>query len=82
MYDTREAKTSRVMERLIDDLLSKETERQLAFDDCAQIPLHSGIETPPEIRRIETLQTAKVDFPAVAQKMREIQPLLKAWTGR
>jgi iron(III) transport system substrate-binding protein len=70
------------MERLIDDLLSMETERRLAFEDCAQIPLHGGIETPPEIRRIEALHAMKVDFPAVTRKMREIQPLLKAWTGR
>lgn len=68
--------------RLIDDLLSKETERRLAFDDCAQIPLHGGIETPPEVRRIEALQTMKVDFPAIARKMQEIQPRLKAWAGR
>ena len=68
--------------RLIDELLSKETERRLAFDDCAQIPLHSGIETPPEIRRIEALRAMKVDFPALARKIPEIQPLLKAWAGR
>lgn len=67
---------------LIDDLLSRETQRRLAFEDCAQIPLHAGIETPPEIRRIEALRTMKVDFAAVARKMAEIQPLLKAWTAR
>lgn len=67
---------------LIDDLLSKETERRLAFDDCAQIPMHSGIETPPEIRRIEALHIMKVDFAAVARKTQEIQPLLKAWSAK
>jgi iron(III) transport system substrate-binding protein len=67
---------------LIDDLLSKETERRLAFDDCAQIPLHSGIETPPEIRRIEALHTMKVDFAALARKLNDIQPRLKAWATK
>lgn len=34
---------------LVDYLLSKETERKLAFADCAQIPLHPGVETPPDV---------------------------------
>ena len=64
---------------LVDDLLSRETERRLAFDDCARIPLHSGIETPPELRRIEALNVMKVDFPAISRKLPEILPLLYAW---
>jgi ABC-type Fe3+ transport system substrate-binding protein len=32
--------------KLIDYLLSKETERKLAFSDAAQFPLHSGVATP------------------------------------
>lgn len=67
---------------LVDDLLSTETERRMAFDDCARIPLHSGIETPPEIRRIEALHVMKVDFAAVARKMPQILPLLYAWAGQ
>src|SRR6266403_2455987 len=42
--------------RLIDYLLSKETERKLAFADCAQIPLHSGVETPPALLRIDDIK--------------------------
>src|SRR5262245_34932573 len=42
--------------KLIDYLLSKETERKLAFADCAQIPLHPGVQTPPELKRIEDLR--------------------------
>src|SRR5436305_13555054 len=48
--------------RLIDYLLSKETERKLAFADCAQIPLHSGVEIPPETRRIEDIKTMGVSY--------------------
>ncbi len=67
--------------KLIDYLLSKETERKLAFAECAQIPLHAGVETPPIVKRIETIKTMKVDYAEVARKMQEIQPLLKNWVG-
>jgi iron(III) transport system substrate-binding protein len=67
--------------KLIDYLLSAETERKLALSDAAQIPLHAGVETPPIVRKIETMKTMKCDYAAVAHKMREIEPLLKKWVG-
>lgn len=67
--------------KLIDYLLSKETERKLAFADCAQIPLHSGVETPAEIKPIETIKVMTIDYGVVAAKMQEIQPYLKQWVG-
>jgi len=68
--------------RLIDYLLSKSTEHKLAFADCAQIPLHSGVDTPPEIRRIEEIKTMRVQYVDLARKMEEIQPFLKEWAGQ
>src|SRR6266481_5814487 len=68
--------------RLIDYLLSKETERKLAFADCAQIPLHSGVEIPPEIPRIEEIKPMRVSYADLARKMEEIQPFLKEWAGQ
>lgn len=68
--------------KLIDYLLSKETERKLAFADSAQIPLHEGVETPKDLKRIEDFKAMKVDYRAVAKKLQEIQPLLKEWVGR
>ena len=68
--------------RLIDYLLNKETERKLAFADCAQIPLHSGVDTPPEIRRIDEIKTMRVQYVDLARKMEEIQPFLKEWAGQ
>ena len=68
--------------QLIDYLLSKETERKLAFADCAQIPLHSGVETPPEVRRIEDIKPMRVGYADLARKMEEIQPFLKEWAGQ
>ncbi len=67
--------------RLIDYLLSKETERKLAFADCAQIPLHSGVETPQDVPKIENIMSMRIDYAKVAQKLREIQPFLKEWVG-
>jgi iron(III) transport system substrate-binding protein len=68
--------------QLIDYLLSKETERKLAFADCAQIPLHAGVETPPEVRPIENLKAMRVGYADLARKMEEIQPFLKQWAGQ
>jgi iron(III) transport system substrate-binding protein len=67
--------------RLIDFLLSRETERKLAYADCAQIPLHPGVETPAHVPHIEKLKTMSVDYALVAAKMQQIQPFLKQWVG-
>lgn len=65
--------------KLIDYLLSKETERKLAFADCAQIPLHSGVDTPPDVPKIDRLTTMPVDYAVVGRKLQAIQPWLKQW---
>jgi len=67
--------------KLIDYLLSKETEKKLAFADCAQIPLHAGVDTPKELKHIEQLRTMKINYDEVAEKLQEIQPFLKNWVG-
>jgi len=68
-------------EKLIDYLLSRETEKKLAFADCAQIPLHSGVETPARVPHIEALKLMMLNVSAVAREMEAIQPFLKAWAG-
>src|SRR5882762_1968831 len=68
--------------QLINYLLSKTTERKLAFADCAQIPLHSGVHTPPEVRRIAEIKPMRVGYADLARKMDEIQPFLKEWAGQ
>ena len=67
--------------KLIDYLLSRETEKKLAFSDAAQIPLHPGVETPADVRRLESLKIMKVDYAQVAAKLQAIQPWLKDWVG-
>jgi iron(III) transport system substrate-binding protein len=67
--------------KLVDYLLSPQTERKLAFADCAQIPLHKGVETPADVRKIEDFKVMEVDYEVVAKKLQEIQPYLKEWAG-
>ncbi|OQY29277.1 MAG: iron ABC transporter substrate-binding protein [Candidatus Cloacimonetes bacterium 4572_55] len=67
--------------KLIDYMISAESERKLAFADCAQIPLHEGVETPPDVKKIEDIKTMEVDYEKVAEKLLEIQKYLKKWAG-
>ena len=67
--------------KLIDYVISSQTERKLTFADCAQIPLHEGVETPDDVIRIEELRSMQVDFEIVATKLQKIQPYLKGWVG-
>lgn len=67
--------------KLIDYLLSKDTERKLALSDAAQIPLHSGVAPPSELRPIESIKVMSVNYAEVAAKLRAIQPFLKNWVG-
>ncbi|GAF93491.1 unnamed protein product, partial [marine sediment metagenome] len=62
-------------------LLSKATERKLAFADCAQIPLHPGVSTPAEVKPIEEIKAMNINYGQVAKKMEDIQPYLKQWVG-
>lgn len=67
--------------KLIDYLLSKPSEKKLAFADCAQIPLHPGVETPPQLKPIETIKVMKISYAELAGKVQAIQSLLKDWVG-
>lgn len=67
--------------KLVDYLLSKETERKLAFSDAAQIPLHPGVSTPPFLKPIESIKVMKANYAEIAAKLQAIQPFLKSWTG-
>ncbi len=71
-----------VAKKLIDYIISKESEKKLAFADCAQIPLHSGVELPKELKAIDEIKVMKVDYEKVAKKLIEIQPFLKEWTAK
>ena len=65
--------------KLIDYLLSKDVEAKLARSDAAQIPLHPGVEGPPELGPIDKLKTTQVNYAEIAAKLQAIQPFLKRW---
>ena len=67
--------------KLIDYLLSRDTEKKLAYSDAAQIPLHPGVDTPSHVPHIDTLRVMAVDYAVVAAKMQQIQPWLSDWVG-
>ncbi len=67
--------------KLIDYLISKDTERKLALSDAAQIPLHPGVAPPSQLRPIESIKVMKVNYAEVAAKLQAIQPFLKEWAG-
>lgn len=75
------AQHARQAMQLIDYLLSRQTEKKLAFSDAAQIPLHAGVETPPQVVQLEKLKVMTVNYADVAAKMQSIQPFLKEWAG-
>ena len=64
--------------KLIDFLLSKQTEAVLAIS-CAQMPLHKGVETPDGIPSLDNIVPMKIDYAATAHKLEEIQNYLKEW---
>jgi len=68
--------------KMIDYLLSKESEQKLAYADCAQIPLHKGVTGPTYIKPMSQIKTIPVDFSKVAQKMTKMQPYLKKWLSQ
>lgn len=67
--------------KLIDYLLSRETEAKLARSDAAQIPLHPGVEGPRGLRPIDAIKTMRVDYAQIAAKLQAIQPFLKTWAA-
>lgn len=67
--------------KLIDYLLSRQTERRLALAECAQIPLHPDVETPSNVPRLEAIKVMRVDYRQIGRKTTELQAFLKAWVG-
>jgi len=65
--------------RLIDLLASSEVERQLAFADCAQMPLRPDVERPAHVGAAAEVRGMELDYVRVAEVMEQIHPFLSAW---
>jgi len=76
------AKHPEAAKKLIDFLLSPQTEEMLAFADCAQIPLHKGVKMPKELKPISEIKVMSVDYAKVADELIKIQPYLKSWLAK
>jgi iron(III) transport system substrate-binding protein len=66
--------------KLVDYLLSSETERQMA-EAAAHMPLRAGVVTPSAVRRVSDIRALEVDYARVAEEMERIQPRLRQWAG-
>ena len=66
--------------RLVDYLLLPEVERRLA-DAAAHVPLRSGVQTPPGVKRAGEFKAMQVDYSRVADEMERMQPWVKRWVG-
>jgi iron(III) transport system substrate-binding protein len=66
--------------KLIDFLLSAETERLMA-KAAAHMPLRDGVPTHDNVKRVSEIRAMAVDYANVASEMERIQPWLKQWAG-
>jgi len=64
--------------KLIDYLISQETESKLAVS-CAQMPLIAGVKVPENVPSLENIRPMKIDYKSVSGKLEDIQPWLKSW---
>lgn len=64
--------------KLIDYLLSKETEAKLAVSS-AQMPLIKGAPVPENVPSLDAILPMKIDYNKTSKVLEEIQPWLKQW---
>lgn len=67
--------------RLLDFLLSEEVEEKLAYAECVQIPLRPWITGTANTITTNDINESAVDYREVANKLEEIYPYLKEWSG-
>ena len=66
--------------RMVDCLLSAETERRLAAT-AAHMPLREDVEAPEAMPAVSSIQPMVVDYAEIARSMKRIQPWLRDWVG-
>ena len=68
-------------QRLIDYLLSRDVEAQLARSAAVQIPLHAGVPGPRNIPAIDTFTPMTLDFTKAAQRVEDVTGRLAGILG-
>ena len=66
---------------LIDYLLSRDVEEQLARSAAVQIPLHAGVPGPKNIPAIETFRPMTLDFTKAAHRVEDVTGRLAGLLG-
>ncbi len=77
----KKEKISDNAKKLIDYLLSPETESALSYS-CAQMPLHKGVKTAKNVQSLDKIKPMKIDYIKTAKKLKEIQNYLKKWVEK
>lgn len=67
--------------RLIDYLLSPDTEKRLAEMDCVQMPLHPGVPTPPQVKPVAAIRAMDVDYTRAAARIHGVDRVLQGILG-
>lgn len=79
----KDAPHRREAEKFIDFLLSSETEKMLAEDMAAQIPMRKGLAGPPLFPPLQDIKTMKVDYSSLAITLEKImKEFLKKWVDQ
>ena len=67
--------------KLIDYLLSRQVEEQLAKSAAAQMPLHPNVAVPPNVKPVSAIRDMGVTFSTLGKAIDRVLPYLKQWTG-
>jgi iron(III) transport system substrate-binding protein len=67
--------------KLIDFLISKETEKRLAELDCVQMPLHSNVPTPANVKSVSAVNAMDIDYVKVADRIKDVDKILREILG-
>lgn len=67
--------------KLIDFLLSSESEKRLAELDCVQMPLHSNVPTPANVKGVSEVKAMELDYVQVAARIKEVDRMLRDLLG-
>jgi len=67
--------------RLIDCLLSRDTERRLAFSPSRNMPVRDGLEHPPDVKPMSEIKRMPCDFERMARDLESSTKTLKETFG-
>lgn len=67
--------------KLIDHLLSRQVEEQLAKSTAAQMPLHANVPVPANVKPVSAVKDMAITFAEIGRTTDQILPYLKQWGG-